>query len=39
MDTSVFGGFFDAEFKQETFLLFEKVKVGEIVCVYYENEY
>jgi predicted nucleic acid-binding protein len=34
MDTSVFGGFFDVEFEQETFLLFEKVKSGEIICVY-----
>jgi predicted nucleic acid-binding protein len=34
MDTSVFGGFFDVEFEQETFLLFEKVKAGEITCVY-----
>ncbi|MDR1682858.1 MAG: PIN domain-containing protein [Candidatus Symbiothrix sp.] len=33
-DTSVFGGLFDIEFEQETFLLFEKVKSGQIICVY-----
>jgi hypothetical protein len=33
-DTSVFGGMFDAEFEEETTLLFEKVKLGLIVCVY-----
>jgi hypothetical protein len=33
-DTSVFGGMFDAEFEEETTLLFEKVKLGQIVCVY-----
>ena len=33
-DTSVFGGVFDAEFEEETLQLFEKVKLGEIVCVY-----
>ncbi len=32
-DTSVFGGVFDSEFEEETVLLFEKVKPGEIVCV------
>jgi hypothetical protein len=34
MDTSVFGGFFDLEFERETFMLFEKVKSGEVICVY-----
>ena len=34
IDTSVFGGFFDIEFKKETSLLFEKVEKGEIICVY-----
>ncbi len=34
IDTSVFGGVFDIEFEAETVLLFEKVKKGEIVCVY-----
>ena len=33
-DTSVFGGVFDAEFEEETLLLFEKVKLGQIKCVY-----
>jgi hypothetical protein len=35
-DTSVFGGVFDDEFEEETLLLFEKVKVGKIICVYSE---
>lgn len=33
-DTSVFGGVFDSEFEEETLLLFEKVKLGNIICVY-----
>jgi predicted nucleic acid-binding protein len=33
-DTSVFGGLFDVEFEEETALLFEKVTLGEIICVY-----
>jgi predicted nucleic acid-binding protein len=33
-DTSVFGGVFDSEFEEETLLLFEKVKLGHIICVY-----
>lgn len=33
-DTSVFGGLFDIEFEQETTLLFEKVTLGQIKCVY-----
>jgi hypothetical protein len=33
-DTSVFGGVFDSEFEEETILLFEKVKLGVIKCVY-----
>ena len=33
-DTSVFGGVFDIEFEEETLLLFEKVKLGQIKCVY-----
>jgi predicted nucleic acid-binding protein len=33
-DTSVFGGIFDAEFEEESTLLFEKVKLGQIICVY-----
>lgn len=33
-DTSVFGGIFDTEFERETALLFEKVSLGQIICVY-----
>ncbi len=33
-DTSVFGGIYDAEFEQETTLLFEKVTLGQIKCIY-----
>ena len=33
-DTSVFGGIYDIEFKEETELLFEMVSNGEIICVY-----
>lgn len=33
-DTSVFGGRFDIEFEKETTLLFEKVSLGQIKCVY-----
>ena len=33
-DTSVFGGAFDIEFDEPTLQLFEKVKNGEIVCIY-----
>ncbi len=33
-DTSVFGGIYDIEFRQETELLFEMVKKGEVICVY-----
>ena len=33
-DTSVFGGLFDIEFEEETALLFEKVNLGLIKCVY-----
>lgn len=34
IDTSVFGGLFDNEFEEETILLFEKVKLGQVICVY-----
>lgn len=34
MDTSVWGGTFDREFEEETTVLFEKVRLGQIVCVY-----
>ncbi len=33
-DTSVFGGVFDAEFEEATLLLFERVKLGGIICIY-----
>ena len=33
-DTSVFGGIFDVEFQQDTKMLFEMVRSGEVICVY-----
>lgn len=33
-DTSVFGGVYDDEFEEITALLFEKVKLGQMICVY-----
>jgi hypothetical protein len=33
-DTSVFGGIYDAEFEEETSILFEKVQTGQVICVY-----
>ena len=33
-DTSVFGGVFDKEFEEDTLQLFERLKVGGIICVY-----
>ncbi len=33
-DTSVFGGVFDTEFEEVTLQLFERVKAGELICVY-----
>jgi predicted nucleic acid-binding protein len=33
-DTSVFGGVFDIEFDKPSLQLFEKVKLGEITCIY-----
>ena len=33
-DTSVFGGVYDSEFEEDTLILFEKVKLGQIKCVY-----
>lgn len=33
-DTSVFGGVYDEEFEEISTLLFEKVKPGQIICVY-----
>ncbi len=33
-DTSVFGGIYDIEFEAETTLLFEKMTLGQIKCIY-----
>jgi predicted nucleic acid-binding protein len=33
-DTSVFGGMYDSEFEKETTLLFERVALGHIKCVF-----
>ena len=33
-DTSDFGGVYDIEFEEETLQLFERVKLGRIICVY-----
>jgi predicted nucleic acid-binding protein len=33
-DTSVFGGAFDKEFEEPSLQLFERVKLGKIICVY-----
>jgi len=33
-DTSVFGGVYDEEFEETSFLLFEKVRLGLVKCVY-----
>ena len=33
-DTSVFGGIYDDEFEEETTMLFERVSLGKIKCVY-----
>ena len=34
LDTSVFGGVFDVEFEEPSLLLFERIKLGRIVCLY-----
>ena len=34
IDTSVFGGFYDVEFEEDTQMLFEKVKLGQFSIVY-----
>ena len=34
LDTSVFGGVFDEEFKESSIQLFEQVKRGKVVCLY-----
>jgi predicted nucleic acid-binding protein len=36
LDTSVFGGVFDHEFEEFSLQLFERVKLGKVVCVYSE---
>jgi len=33
-DTSVFGGVYDIEFEDETLQLFERVKLGKIICMF-----
>jgi predicted nucleic acid-binding protein len=33
-DTSVFGGAFDKEFEEDTLHLFERVRLGKLVCIY-----
>ena len=33
-DTSVFGGAFDKEFDETTLQLFEKVRLGQVICVF-----
>lgn len=33
-DTSVFGGVFDKEFEEDTLRLFERVKLGKVICMY-----
>jgi predicted nucleic acid-binding protein len=33
-DTSVFGGVFDMEFEETTLQLFERVKLGKVICVF-----
>ena len=33
-DTSVFGGVFDKEFEEITLQLFERVKLGKIICIF-----
>lgn len=35
-DTSVFGGVFDEEFEEASILLFEKVRLEQVTCVYSE---
>ena len=36
LDTSVFGGVFDKEFDEFTLQLFERIKMGQIICIYSE---
>ncbi len=34
LDTSVFGGVFDKEFDEFTLQLFERIKLGKVICIY-----
>lgn len=34
LDTSIFGGVFDKEFEEASLLLFEGIKLGNIICLY-----
>ena len=34
LDTSVFGGYYDPEFEEDTQILFEKIKLGQFYVVY-----
>ena len=34
IDTSVFGGVFDQEFEEASLLLFERLKLGNLICLY-----
>ena len=34
LDTSVFGGYYDTEFEEETQILFEKIKLGQFQLIY-----
>jgi predicted nucleic acid-binding protein len=36
LDTSVFGGVFDKEFNEFTLQLFDRIKLGKVICVYSE---
>jgi len=33
LDTSVFGGVYDNEFKEASTMLFDKIKAGKFVCI------
>ena len=33
-DTSVFGGVFDKEFEEDTLQLFERIRMGKLICIY-----
>lgn len=34
LDTSVFGGYHDIEFEEETKVLFEKIRLGQFIIMY-----